>query len=483
MSLCPWCKATVPSAAKSCPKCGKDPVDHPSISGAGFSNLDTFDDLDDAPHGLDLASSFNPAAADPAVSYGSDKFNDGFDDEEDHGGLKLEVETVHKAAGSMSTADASAAPPPTGSSGIQLSSLSRQPPDPAAAPPSVAPFNPALDPYEISILADFGPQPTAIWMCPPYAIRVLKRKRELAQALRAAQKNAGDAEHVRDDHLAAIAERLRSALEGDREMAGYLVPLARTEEIAREREKALSARSAEYSTIVGAIDQKIAAEESRAAEVKVRLDAAKEEHDGKSQTLNRVQVQLKRAEIELRNAQEVARAAAGPDAKTAPPEHAGTILAAQKTVELRRQEIAGPKAEADASLRALREVEAQAAEIERRVNALRTERRRAETTFSKEMGVRSEGVELALTERRAALIAIGGRLFDINSDLIPQADYDEFHRIRSDVSTRQLEIERLMRALASADPKAVQKGWIVIAVGIVIVLAIIGLTISRLPSG
>jgi hypothetical protein len=482
MSLCPWCKATVPSAATNCPKCGKDPVDHPSISGAGFSNLGAFDDLDDAPHGLDLASSSNPAAADPAVGYGDDKFNDGFDDEEQQSGLQIEVETVHKQSSSQPATASACAPPAGGRPGVQSSSLSNSPSAPSGPPP-VDSFNPALDPYEISILADFGTPPSALWMCPSYAIRVLRRKRQLNQMLRTAQKNAGEAERVRDDQLAAIAERVRGSLDADREMAGYLGPLARTEEVAREREKALSTRSAEYSSIVGAIDQKIAAEESRASDVKVRLDAARQDNDGKSQTVSRVQVQLKRAEIELRNAQEVARAAAGPEARTALPEHAEAILAAQKIVELRRQEIAGPKAQADASLLVLREVEGQAAEIERRINSLRTERRRAESTFTREMGVRSEGVELALTERRTALIAIGGRLFDTNSELIPQADYDEFHRVRSDVSLRQLEIERMMRALASADPSAVKKGWIAIAVGALLVLAIIALTISRLPAG
>ena len=464
MSLCPWCKSNIDSSHSLCPVCGKDPSDHPSVAGAGFSTLDAFDD--DAPSvGLALAPDSVGRAAQPQVGYSGDRFNDGFDDMDDGGGedgIKLELAPTPKPETALAP-EAPAAPPP---------------PPPAPKLPDHAP---SLDPIEIALLADFGPAPRAIWMCPAYSLRVLRRKREIGRMLRAAQKGAADAEAVRDDKLAAIAERLRPSLDADRELAGYLAPLARAEQSATDRERALSDRSAQYAALVAGIDQKIATQETSASAVAERLRAASVDEETKSQLLSRAQAALKRAEIELRNAEDLARAAAGPEAKEATPEHAQAVIQARRSVELRRQELASPKTEAEASRRVLRAVQAESDEIERHIKTLRAERSRAETTFSRELGVRSEGLELARTERRAALISIGARLFDTNSELIPKPEYEAFHRLRSDVVARHLDVERAMRAMASADAAAVKRGWIVIGAAAALLLIVIALSVSAIP--
>jgi hypothetical protein len=456
MSLCPWCKANVASSQTVCPVCGKNPADHPSVAGAGFSTLDAFDEEAPDP-GIALAAPDSVGRApQPQVGYG-DRFNDGFDDMDDEAAqddVKLELDHG----------------PQTGATPT---------PGPADAQPGKPAHSPSLDPIEIAVLADFGAPPSVLWMCPPYAVRVLLRKRALNQALRTAQKGAAEAEAVRDEKLAAIAEKLRASLDGDRELEGFLAPLAKAEQSAKDRELAMSDRSAEYASLVASIDQKIASEETLAAAVEQRLNAAADDEDGKAQLLTRAQAALKRAEIELRNAENVARAAAGPEAREAPAEHAQTILQARTTVELRRQELAAPKADSEASQRMLRGVQAEADEIDRRIRALRSERARAESTFSREIGVRSEGVEQARSERRSALIAIGARLIDSNAALIPKPDYDAFHRLRIDVSTRHIDVERIMRALASADAAAVKRGWIVIGAAAGLVLALLVFIVSR----
>jgi len=343
------------------------------------------------------------------------------------------------------------------------------------------PQSPALDPYEIAVLAEFGRAPAQFWNCPAYAVRVLLRTRDLRRMLASAQRRAGDAERLRDDSLAAIAEKVRPSIEEDRELAGYLAPLARIEETARERERALSARSAEYSAKVAVVDRQLADEEARASEISRRRDLAAAEHDARTQVLSRAQAQLKRAEIELRNAQQVARAAAGQPGQQASPEQSAAQTTALKGVEQRRLELQSPTAAAAESATALRGVEAELAEAERRIDALRTERRTCEATFAREAGLRSEGVEQALTEKRAALIALGARLFDTNSQAILPEDATTFSRLRTEVSQLHLEVERCLRAIDSADKAAVKKGWAIIAAATVLLITLVVLTFG--PTG
>jgi hypothetical protein len=447
MPLCPWCNSEVPSAAAACTACGRNPADHPSLLLASHSPFDD-DDLG-PPVDLALARASPSASHDGAYGY-DDRFDDDFD-----GGLG--------ASPSAETAlrDEAVKPP-----------VRRR----APSTPDLA-HTAALDPVEIAILADFGPAPSSLWSCPAYALRVARRTAELNRLLRTAQKNAGEAAAVRDEHLAALAEKLRPAVSNDRELAGFLGPLEAAEQTARDREAALGERSDAYAGIVGAIDDKLAVEEQTATELKRRVDAARQQHAERAQLLTRAQAALKRAEIELRNAQEVARAAAGPDARTAPPEHAPAILQAQTSLEQRRQELGAPKSEAERAAAALQEAETRLREVERRISQLRAERRQAEATFSREMGLRSEGLEQARAQRRAALISIGARLFETNSDHIPEPDYDAFHRVRADLSARHLEVERTMRALTSADKSAAKKGWMLIAGALVSVLALLILSL------
>lgn len=489
MSVCPWCKESVASSSGPCPQCGKDPADHPSVAAAGFNSLDPFDQLETTGNELSLDSQpHRPLSTDAQMSYGSGSLNDDFGDDEDlPPGASFQLELGAGPQRAPLAPQPPAAPPPaTPSPGTSVPEPAPKASDDAMSPTSVrarvVPASPVLDPYEIAVFADFGRPPEQLWLCPAYAVRVFTRTRLLRNALHQAQASAAESERQRDDRLAALAEKLKSKLEGDRELGGYLAPLARIEETARERERALSERSAEYSATVARIDQQIAEQEDIASELKRSRDAAAAEHDAHSQVLTRAQAQLKRAEIELRNAQQVARAAAGPEARTAPPEHADSILKAQQSVEQRRIELQEPKAAADQSQRVLRDAQARVDEVERRIASLRTERRKYETTFSREMGLRSEGLEQALSEKRAALISIGARLFDTNSPVVPAEDYEAFARVRADLSQRHLDVERLLRALDSADKAAVKKGWAVIGGGITIVLILIALTLSRLPA-
>lgn len=476
MSVCPWCKASVPSSSGPCPACGNDPANHPSIASSGFGVADPFDDLDADPGDLGLGTpQFGAVSHGSSSSFGSDSF----DDDEGDPNLRLELGDAPVRAAKIEPPSSHAQPPAAASP--HPAGAGQEPHPPSSVRARIVPQSPALDPYEIAVLAEFGRPPAQIWNCPAYAVRVFLRTRDLRRMLAAAQRRAGEAERLRDDSLATIAEKVRPSIAEDRELAGYLAPLARIEETAREREHALSARSAEYSAKVAVVDQQLADEENRASEISRRRDLAASEHDARAQVLSRAQAQLKRAEIELRNAQQVARAAACQPGSQASPEQTAALATAQKAVEQRRLELQTPTAAAAESADALRGVEAELAEAERRIAALRTERRTCEATFAREAGLRSEGVEQALTEKRAALIALGARLFDTNSSAILPEDAAAFGRLRTEVSQLHLEVERCLRAIDSADKTAVKKGWAIIAAAAVLLITLVVLTFG--PTG
>ncbi len=472
MSVCPWCKQNVSQAGDLCPACGKNPTEHPSIAAAGFASFDGFDDMEPPGGGLELhqGASNADAYAPSSMDFASGAFDD--DDDESKASLTLEVDSGPQPV-------ASRRPQSLAAQAAAAAAVVSTPPGetttPSGAPRPALLERPAVqvDVIDVAVLADFGRPPANALLCALYAWRVLRRKRELGRVLPKARAAAAAAEHDRDELLVAIAERARCKIQDDREMAGYLRPLEHIEQVAGEREKTLAARSGDYATAVGTIDARIAAEDGDAAAAQQRLKQARDTFEARSQELARAQAMFKRAEIELRNRQQLARQAAGADARTAPPEHAGPLLQAQQQLELRKREIAAPQVQVDEAQRALREAERAAHEVERRIDTMRSERKRVEQTYSREMGLRSEGLEQAQTERRAALIAISARLIELNSDAVVPADQRAFESARTALSTRHIDLERTIRAIGSADPAAVKKGWIVIGAGALLAVALL----------
>ena len=96
------------------------------------------------------------------------------------------------------------------------------------------------------------------------------------------------------------------------------------------------------------------------------------------------------------------------------------------------------------------------------------------------MGLRTEGLEQAQIDRRAALIGVGARLIDINSPLVADAHREAFDLVRKTLSTRCMQVERMMRAIASADPAAVKKGWLLIGGAALLALVLLVIVVATL---
>ena len=80
---------------------------------------------------------------------------------------------------------------------------------------------PTADPFEAQALADYGPAPSAFWMAPLYAYRVMSRRSELRRALAQTKDDAARTSKRVEDALVAFGEKARSLVkEGPRRSSG-----------------------------------------------------------------------------------------------------------------------------------------------------------------------------------------------------------------------------------------------------------------------
>ena len=463
MSICPWCKGKTPKAFDVCPLCGKNPHEHPSIAAGGFGSFEAFDDFDEPGGDLDVSSTTEPLASHD----GPDVFGGGSFDEEP-APLKLEIDVVS---------------PMRISSRRPVSSL-QSPSSPAAPLPAQTNYRdphqveepqdgPTFDAYEIAVLADFGPTPEKLWQFPSYAMRVTTRSRELKRRLQIARRSVDEAEQGRDARLAELAERLRPELDASHDFDGVLDTLRQIEETAASRNDALSARNEELGQKVSVVDREIEGHRKQESESKARVDVAAKSLDAARGEVDRATAAFKRAEIELRNAQELARAAAGPQARTAPPEHAAKLQSLAQILEERRAAVQAPKALFDEAKRVWNDADSAHKAVQRQIAELQKQRRGIEQSYAREIGMRSQGVQQAQSEMHAALVAIGAQLIEMNAPIVPRELRQAFFQSQDVLSSRMLEAERLNHAIVSADSAAVKKGWMVIVGGTLVSLLLL----------
>ncbi len=464
MSICPWCKGRIAAAADVCPLCGKRAADHPSISSSGYANFGGFDDFDEP--AADLHPDGTAAATRLPIQQSADAFSD--DDLPPSGRFEIAVDPKARPVRSA----------------VALPMTPPAPSSPAASPGRpAAPARPvpaagdsiAIDPYEVAVLADYGPAPEQFYLTPAYAWRVLTRKRDLRRRHAVAVQAVAEAERARDDQLATLAERARPVIQDSPDFATLLQPLLDAERIALDRSSALEQRNAEFGQQVAGVDQNIGEVQQKIQAAQAAVDAARRQLSAHEDVLKRSQALFKRVEIELRNTQEMARAAAGPNAKTAPPEFASRLVDLQHELEDKRRDCEGPGAAVNQALAEVRNAEQALSTLERTARGFRAERAKLEQAFSREAGMRSEGLQHAETERRAALVAIGRQLAEAPGSPVSSADRQSWQAAQALVAARALEAEKLLRARDCEDRDAVKKGLILAGVA---ALLLIGLLVA-----
>jgi hypothetical protein len=160
-----------------------------------------------------------------------------------------------------------------------------------------------IDPFDARALADYGEAPTKPWLAPIYAFRVLTRKAELKRLLTTARDEAVRASLRSEDVLVAFAERARVVIEKNPGQARALEEVVAAESLLRSRDGAMAGDMDAMRGRLSSIDARITslegellaaqAEEKRVADELAQVVAVRDRADTK----------MKRAEIEIRNAE------------------------------------------------------------------------------------------------------------------------------------------------------------------------------------
>lgn len=476
MTVCPWCKARNPSGTQACLRCGKRAADHPSI--AGHNVGDSFDDEEAAPGpslDIDLGTAqrggFGPTSQPMGRTVGDDDWDEG--PAQAGPGLDLDLQADEPARG-LGRPLAGDGPPsarmqqaPSARIAIPKGAPKRAgEAGEAAAAPSAATD---VDAFEVKALADYGPDPKSIVDAVPYAIRVVRRQRELKRAMAAVRVALAEAEARRDEKLVELGELLRPVVTGNPDYVDFARTLAAAEETKQAREQALASTSAAYRERAASIDAEIATFDGP-------LGAARRDVDDKARAFEQAdllrkkhEARRKRVEIDVRAAQ---TKLAAPE--TSPAERAqaqALIGAAAQERETRAAEERIAIQSAQQAEAALAQARRALADVEGKVEGLRGRRRELEKEFSRQGAVRSEGVTAASKEVRAGLLELGRRALrggpeaagaDLRRRAVADAD--------AHVKRLQVDLEKHVRAIASADRTAVRNGLVIAGASIAILL-------------
>jgi len=186
------------------------------------------------------------------------------------------------------------------------------PPPLAGPPPPRAPDAPiAVDLYDARALADYGEAPAKWWMTPLYAWRVLTRRPAVRRMLAGCKDELARAQARVEDSLVAFAERVRPVVERNPAHARALADVYTAEEILRSRDTALAAEMDAHRGRLALIDARIAAAET---DLMTAEDVERKIADELARVMavrERAEAKMRRAEIEIRNANAVLETCAG----------------------------------------------------------------------------------------------------------------------------------------------------------------------------
>jgi chromosome segregation ATPase len=246
--------------------------------------------------------------------------------------------------------------------------------------------------------------------------------------------------------------------------------LGHAEKLVAEREQALAATNATFRTKAAEIDAEIAAIDPSLAAAKTAVDARNKEFEEADRLRQKHEARRKRVEIDVRGAQaKLAALETLPNDRTA----AQTLIAtSNQERETRAAEEKIATQAADKAKAALTAAEGHLAQIEGQLEQLRKKRRALEQEFSRQGAVRTEGVDAASKDVRNVLLEIGRKTWqggpEVEGAAMRKRDVADAD---ARVKRLQLDLEKHVRALASADRNSVRNGLVVLGAAVFLLLS------------
>jgi len=508
---CPWCGAGVERPEEPCGACQKVPSGHPSFGASEPLALpDLVLDLPSPPSGAGPASGSSRAngpssGARPLSASGGDDFDD---DDELGGALELAVDMGPPATGGRATGQAGADVPmvvpgadgdleeedddddslPLELVGEEAAPVSRGQSPPGGAPPvsgaaaaparrpGLAPLEEFVgpDPEAVTAFAAYGEVPTSIAAAPAYAIRAMRRRRELEAKLPETRARLADVTAARGEEYVKMVDRVRVGVVPEDALGRLVAPLAQYDQVTQQHEQALRQANAQLAGQLEEADRQIealktqrVALETKAAEADVALGRS-------AQQKSRAEASLKRVEIALRAAHEAARLAAGENAKFAPPEHAKKIKQLETEKQAKAAELAPVVRTWQETFNYAKAERAAVETATKTIDKTRRERRALEQAGQRQLAVQSQGTMKAMEDRRAAYTEIGRRVMVEHAMAAAPEDRGAVDRAEAEVREKETELAIHVQALVAADQAAVRRGQMMLgAVAAVALLVLV----------
>jgi chromosome segregation ATPase len=319
----------------------------------------------------------------------------------------------------------------------------------------------AVDPLEVSLVADYGAAPQNAVLTPLYAYRVYARRRILQRAIAEQHAALEHAEAERDTALAALASELRPLLEANDALKRLLEPVREVERLAGDRHAAFSQADAGYREQMASFDQQLGALGQAQSQAQANVTRSRAAADATESTLQRAEAKSKRVQIEIRGVMDVARQALGPAGGDIPAPQAAQLAelqARQKALEpellAARAAHAATSAELERSQNELDRLQSQAAKLERQKAA-------TGGGLEQQLSLRAAGVSDAEKQRRDALAEVArGVLQSRGGVALPEATVQALLAHDARVEAQALRLETHVRALDSQDHERVRQGVI-----------------------
>ncbi|MGO9833511.1 MAG: hypothetical protein ACLP1X_04785 [Polyangiaceae bacterium] len=156
--------------------------------------------------------------------------------------------------------------------------------------------------FDARLLAEYGDPPANWVMLPFYAWRVLRRQRELKQALAGRREEVARTMTELEDSLVAFAERVRPTAERQGPYAPMLDEVKRAEEALRSRDRVLAADQDAQTGRLASVDAQLSKFEAELAKAQAEERTVLVEIASAQGALSRAEAKAKRADTELRAA-------------------------------------------------------------------------------------------------------------------------------------------------------------------------------------
>lgn len=328
-----------------------------------------------------------------------------------------------------------------------------------------------IDPAEVTLVADYGPAPSNALLAPLYAYRVLSRHTPLKRALAAHHGELSQAELARDTQLMQLASELRAALEANEAFRRLLEPIRQVEQVAGERNAALSQADAGYREQMARFDAELLGLRQTEAQAQALLAQKAQAADSTKNELRRAEAKHQRVQIEIRGVLDVARQALGPAGGDMSPAQTAQLAELQERLKGIEPELAQAKSTHAAALAAEDQAQSEVRRWQAQIQKIERQKSSANSSLEKQLSVRAAGVSEAEKQRRDAMADVARAVLAGRGQVkVPEPLLQALREHDQSVETRAVRLETHVRALEAYDHERVKQGVILVLSGFGVVL-------------